>query len=70
MTIDDGFVKACVAARREIDYFRASEAKEGREPVMGSIDCPACKQPLHWMVMPNEHVHFECSKAGCIRWQE
>lgn len=37
----------------------------------GVIPCPICKtNALTWHVMPNGHVHMNCSKEDCVQWIE
>jgi hypothetical protein len=47
------------------------KAAGDRRSVRGTIECPACERGvLEWFVMPNHHVHAECSSPGCLNWVE
>lgn len=46
-------------------------SRSGKVVHQGMMNCPICKKGhLKWHVMPNGHVHMDCSTETCIQWVE
>lgn len=50
---------------------RVIKASEQEERLSGSLPCAVCGHGMvQWFILPNTHVHMQCTTTGCISWME
>ena len=60
----DDVDRAMKAVEQEIERLKA---QTGEDTPCGVMRCPICNAgELIWIIMPNGHLHMDCTDATCV----